>query len=106
MSTRISRTLDRTATLMEPSPSGRGATFEPSPSGRGQGEGARRVSDGAGETSVRRPHPDPLPKGEGEGRRGKGATLRTAAALIAAGLVDESRRAELDAVAHTFSLAI
>jgi lysine 2,3-aminomutase len=38
--------------------------------------------------------------------RGEGVTLRTAADLVAAGLVDESRRAEIDAVAREFALAI
>jgi lysine 2,3-aminomutase len=91
---------------IEPSPSGRGAHLEPSPSGRGQGEGARSVSHDAGRALVQHPHPDPLPEGEGEVRRGEGATLRTAADLVAAGLVPPERRAEIARVAAEFSLAI
>ncbi len=81
-------------------------SLEPSPSGRGQGEGARGISDGAGDVLAEYPHPDPLPEGEGEGVRGGGPTLRTASDLLAAGLIDESRRAEIDAVAREFALAI
>src|SRR6266851_4541664 len=81
-------------------------SLEPSPSGRGQGEGARGISDGAGKALAEYPHPDPLPEGEGEGVRGGGPTLRTAGDLLAAGLIDESRRAEIDAVAREFALAV
>src|SRR5260221_7679565 len=81
-------------------------SLEPSPSGRGQGEGARGISDGAGDVLAEYPHPDPLPEGEGEGVRGGGPTLRTASDLLAAGLIDESRRAEIDAVAREFALAV
>jgi hypothetical protein len=87
MSTRTSRTLDTAVTLMEPSPSGRGATLEPSPSGRGQGEGVRRVLVGANKALSQHPHPDPLPEGEGEVGRRESVTLRTASDLVDAGLV-------------------
>jgi lysine 2,3-aminomutase len=92
--------------LAEPSPSGRGATLEPSPSGRGQGEGARGALDAGDRNLLEHPHPDPLPEGEGEVGQGRGETLRTAGDLVDAGIVAETRRAEIERVAREFSLAI
>jgi len=55
----------------------------------------------------RPPHP-PVADATGPAlsREGRGETLRTSTDLVAAGLVDERRRAEIDAVAREFALAI
>jgi lysine 2,3-aminomutase len=113
MSTRTSRrALPHTSTEPSPACSQRGfatpdataGTYGPRESGRGQGEGSRRASNGTGRQSSGSPQPDPLPRaGEGEGR---GATLRSSSDLVGTGLVPETRRAEIDAVARAFSLAI
>src|SRR6266567_974442 len=50
--------------------------------------------------------PERLTKGLSRKGRGETTTLRTAADLVAAGLVDERRRAEIERVAREFSLAI
>jgi lysine 2,3-aminomutase len=71
-----------------------------------KGEGAR--ADIATVAPRRDPPHPPVAKATGPAfsREGRGETLRTSADLIAAGLVDERRRAEIDAVAREFALAI
>jgi lysine 2,3-aminomutase len=65
----------------------------------------RGVSDtGSGEGN---PHPGPLPHaGEGEEGRDQGHSLRTPAALAAAGLIPPDRLAEIERVAAEFAIAI
>src|SRR4051794_6451587 len=73
-----------------------------------EGEGARA---GIAVVAKRRRPPHP-PVGEATGPslsrkgRGRGNPPRTAGDLVAAGLVPESRRDEIDAVAREFSLAV
>src|SRR5437879_4158661 len=71
-----------------------------------EGEGARASIA----IALPRPVPPHPPVADATGpalsRKGRGATLRTAADLVAAGLADERRRAGIDAVAREFAVAI
>src|SRR6266704_6058917 len=71
-----------------------------------EGEGARAAIAIVATRRVT-PHP-PVADATGPSlsRKGRGEALRTAGDLLAAGLIDESRRAEIDAVAREFALAI